>query len=341
MLDKREVFLEAVMLLLKNGCTSEAVDFVRETQHARIVATPATAVVYRRTNAINDQEEDASDNESVADPNKSWGIRRFNPIIDAVLVAYSIYMDYLEWKGFTELGEGLQHRSGDRIFSKFKLCFVGSDYDSNLSMFIECMVQINYVNDDIHLNQLLDCLDKYRKKNPGDLSAHLHHYHLMDRKGHLDLEDLKVKSEGEEPEMDKSNDGTSLSSTKEDCLKRILTLSPGDATVKHVMLTESRHLLTEEVLMKEIEKMMDFLDYKYNHNDTQVWERLFETVETFKQEFGEESFKVCKHLFKNRMNDYWKDVHFRSEQISLPDTDSQVIIRLKNNLLNALGLDIS
>ena len=293
-LDRREVLLEMVMMLMRQGYLTRATELLEEYEDAKYF----TAIDYEE-----DEENIVTDEVQISKQS-----------IDCLLKAYSGYFHYLRWLGVLESTTGLHEKDlAEKAFYHLSTV-ISINYDPNLSMFLHCLLRIFNESEYECSDELHQLLTAYTKKNPDDLSAHIITKSFLDKR--IITTDV-TKTEYRQLRR---------------CQKEIVRLSPADLWSRNIAMNRSSS--KRRARRDSIEMLINFLDYKHNMQDREAWKSLVAKIELLKQNDYECFNQLCDDL-KQRMNDYWKDVHFSPEKMSSKDSDSEVNHH-KSNLLNLL-----
>lgn len=324
-LNRREVILETIVLLLRHDCLQEAVDIIDDRSGRKsAVARNFIRLDKDYWTELSPGEKRTTRSRAAKVPDDKYLFPSTS--IDSLLVAYSAYKHFLKFKSCVPVKENeIEYEVGVIAFQELSAC-ISRDYDYTLSMFFYCLVLINEKNNHEHEDDLISLLISYRKRNSQDLSTHLHLYNLLDSRREQDIvSDDEEKQREEKQEM-------------KNCFDAICELSPGDVTVRNVCIARQFSQSNRKKCLHDISLLMDFLDYKMNMFDTKAWNCLFQKISLLNST-DKETFRLFKEDFGKRMKDYWLDVHFSEDQMSTSDSLSKKMLQvnhLKSNLLNLL-----
>ena len=214
---------------------------------------------------------------------------RKHPIIDAYLKAYICLVDYLLWKDRTT------DSYSDRLLTdKIKLSLrnvIDDNKDMILDNFVSILIEL-YENDD-QLKDVFNVLNTYIDNNPNHLNAYIYLYKMSVKYPDQSDTDLKVKA-----------------------LKKIASISPENPLV--LDLVRNDWVSNEE----KFKILMEYIDHKQNHNDTDTWLLIQEFLGSIEQKYD---LKIIKDLWKQFYESYWVRLHCNLNRIKPKDFDQNVI----------------
>jgi hypothetical protein len=286
-----------VMMLMKNNYLERAAEVLEEYEDSKYI---------QKYRPIDYEQESIQD--TAVDFNTG------QQAMESLLRGYSGYFLYLQWLGIIDSSHQHEKDLAENAFNSLSTA-ISLTNDSNLSMFLCCLVRINRDSEFECADELFHLFKAYTTSNPHDFSAQmLFKSFLEERTSPLTKEEKR--------ELRK-------------CCKTIVKLSPSDLTTRDMSMSRSPSASNAKRDIDNILTLMDFLDYKQNMLDQEAWGSLVQKLRDLRETHYEAFSDLCCD-FEMKMKDYWRDVHFNSEIMSRKDSDTEVDHH-KNTLLNMMG----